>query len=267
MKLLVVIYGPGGYNDPEQLTAELIAALAQASQGRAAYEVSRLVLSSLPPQAGNQNANCRAIIEILSLAQRVQDGEIDEVWLWGGPDAGWYENYMAGRGSYFGNGLEDVDAPPFVLMGFNYAVGLPEALHSYVHRCEWILDHAYGGRYNGYRLDPVPPVLNDWERFTNAFRNGHGLIGAGGYSYPEGQEVFLRGWLAALPPDWWPLVLLDHVTEPLATATLDWDSLGAQNVYVSMDGGAEVLFSSGHGPAEANWIMPGHRYRFRLEQA
>lgn len=40
----------------------------------------------------------RAIIRQYDVVQRVESGEIDEVWLFGFPYAGFYESIMVGRG-------------------------------------------------------------------------------------------------------------------------------------------------------------------------
>ena len=73
---------------------------------------------------------------------RINAGDIDEVWLFGMPYAGFYESRMAGPGAYFCN------APPltlsgvqrrFIIMGFNYQRGVGEMLEAFGHRAEFIL--------------------------------------------------------------------------------------------------------------------------------
>jgi hypothetical protein len=91
----------------------------------------------------------------------VTAGEIDEVWLWGFPYAGFWESVMAGPGAYFCN------APPlpevaserrFVVMGFNYERGVGEMLENFGHRAESIMRHVYGSW--------APEATHAWNRFT-----------------------------------------------------------------------------------------------------
>lgn len=105
----------------------------------------------------------RALIAGLGVAERVKSGEVDEVWLFGFPYAGYFESCMAGPGAYWVNGtpLPDIDSGrKFVLMGFNYERGVPEMLHDLGHRTESILSHVYGS----WNLGSSPQ--HDWDRFT-----------------------------------------------------------------------------------------------------
>jgi len=107
----------------------------------------------------------RKLIADHGVAPRVKSGEVDEVWLFGFPYAGYFESCMAGPGAYWVNGspLPDVDSGrKFVLMGFNYERGVPEMLHDLGHRTESILSHVYGS-WN--QQDGGGPK-HDWDRYT-----------------------------------------------------------------------------------------------------
>ena len=81
------------------------------------------------------------------IEQRIQSGEIDEVWLYTMPFVGTWESTMAGDGGYWCNSTPVAGVPStrlFVIMGLNYERGVAEAIHSYGHRAESIMVHSYG---------------------------------------------------------------------------------------------------------------------------
>jgi hypothetical protein len=94
---------------------------------------------------------------------RVNRGEIDEVWLFGFPYAGYYESIMAGPGAFWCNAppLAQRLAQPaerrFVVMGFSYERGVGEMLEDLGHRAESIISRVFAG---------VRGEANLWERFT-----------------------------------------------------------------------------------------------------
>jgi len=97
--------------------------------------------------------------------QRVESGEIDEVWAFIGPVSGTmaYETIMIGRGAYWCNGPEMVrnDCPAFVCYVFNYERDVGCMLEDAGHRFESIMANELG-------WDTSKPVsqMNDWELFT-----------------------------------------------------------------------------------------------------
>ncbi len=88
-----------------------------------------------------------AIIADFDLLERVESGQIDEVWLFGFPYAGFYESIMVGPGAFWCN------APPmpisagisrrFVIMGFNCERDVGPMLESMGHRVESHLQHTW----------------------------------------------------------------------------------------------------------------------------
>jgi hypothetical protein len=114
---------------------------------------------------------------------RVEEGEIDEVWLWAFPYSGFWESTMAGRGSYFCNSppVEGIDTSrPFVTMGFNYERGVGEMLESFGHRVESILRHVFGSW--------EPQETHAWNRFTLYDKVAPGRAGCGNVHFAPNSE-------------------------------------------------------------------------------
>lgn len=94
-----------------------------------------------------QGVDYHAILAGFNILERVSAGEIDEVWVFGFPYAGFYESIMAGLGAFWCN------APPllgtsacsrrFVLMGFSFERGVGEMLEAFGHRAESILERTF----------------------------------------------------------------------------------------------------------------------------
>ena len=158
-----------GWNDPHALTEGYIADLAECSRGYVRYQVvewrdvdaypvkqdgfrytDRSYLDRWEggePWHHPDAVDYRRILLDFRIPRRVERGEIDEVWLWGFPYAGFWESTMAGQGAYFCNS-QPVEGIPtsrlFVTMGFNYERGVGPMLESFGHRVESILRHVYG---------------------------------------------------------------------------------------------------------------------------
>jgi hypothetical protein len=111
------------------------------------------------------SVDSRCILDAFDLVRRVNEGEVDEVWLFGGPYFGFWESHMVGPTAYWCNSpplKDDRFRRNFVIMGFNYERGVGEMLENFGHRVESILTKVYG-RWN----HKVPlEQMNTWERFT-----------------------------------------------------------------------------------------------------
>lgn len=89
------------------------------------------------------------LVRQFRMIERVNNGEIDEVWLFGHPYGGYWESIMCGPGAFWCN------APPldrtdhanrrFVIMGFNFERGVGEMLEDLGHRAESILYKVFDG--------------------------------------------------------------------------------------------------------------------------
>jgi len=105
--------------------------------------------------------NYEAVIDEFDLVARVERDQIDEVWMFGFPHAGFYESRMVGPGAFWCN------APPidrsdvsrrFIIMGFSYERGVGEMLESFGHRVESHMEHVW-------KSLGTNPNRNLWKRF------------------------------------------------------------------------------------------------------
>jgi hypothetical protein len=99
------------------------------------------------------------ILDEFEVVSKVNQGAIDEVWLFGSPYAGFYESQMAGPGAFFCNSepLGGVaSSRRFVIMGFSYERGVGEMLEDMGHRAESILRQVFRNTRGEDNL---------WERF------------------------------------------------------------------------------------------------------
>ncbi len=155
-------------------------------------------------------ADYQQILQDFNIVQQVQDDQIDEVWMFGGPYFGFYESRMVGRAAFWCNGpAMERDCRRFVIMGFNYERSVREMVHDFGHRAESIIARQYGSQafwqalYAQQPPDPgtLPTPKNDFERFLLA--NGTVHRKPGGPEY--GQDEI--AWVTALKPSWLPFVV------------------------------------------------------------
>jgi hypothetical protein len=114
---------------------------------------------------------------------RIDSGEIDEVWFFGGPYFGYNESAMAGPGAFFINGAVYDKVPskrPFAIMGWNYERGVAEMLHNLSHRTESTMSRVYGGW-------KAEELTSNWARFAANLKQS-GQAGAGNCHYPPNGE-------------------------------------------------------------------------------
>jgi hypothetical protein len=173
-----------GWNDSDRLVAELIADLKEVSHGYVNFKVvERIVADSFPVKedgfayTGDHFLDCwrsksgfhqpdavdyRRIIDTFDLSGKVRRGEIDEVWTYSYPYAGFYESRMVGPGAFWCNApaLENTgeSGRRYIIMAFNYQRGVGEALESFGHRSESIMEQVYRGL-------PAAHEHNYWKRF------------------------------------------------------------------------------------------------------
>ncbi len=206
VKLLVVIYDPilenfggvkthefFGWTDPAILVNQLRNSFAIASHGKLKYTVVETIERDEWPLHlnGSRYTDQTYVIETSTgnwtlgpgdypdliaqnwIEEKLNQGLIDEVWLFGGPGFDWHESAMMGKGAYFINGdiYDQFQTKAAVIMGFNYEREIPQALESYAHRTESILRRIYGSWDN----------LNthDWNKFTQLDQSLPGKGGLG----------------------------------------------------------------------------------------
>lgn len=133
-----------------------------------------------------QEVNYNAIINQYNILQRVARNEIDEVWIFGFPHAGFYESVMGGPGAFWCN------APPlkntadskrrFVIMGFSYERHIGEMEEAYGHRAESIMEMAFS---------KTTADANLWKRFTQYEKIAPGKAACGNIHFaPNSQHDY-----------------------------------------------------------------------------
>jgi hypothetical protein len=212
-KLLVMIFNPllanegnsrfsavMGWMDPVKMANDFIADLREVSNGYALFDVAEQhELDYLPAKKDGFTYKlddfvrcCRLqsgfhrpdevdyyqVLRDFNLLEKVQDGQVDEVWVFAPPYSGFYESTMAGEGAFFCNSNpipETSDCKRrFIIMGFNYERGLGEMWESMGHRAENVLQQVYRYRQG---------ALNLWERFTRIERLNPGQAEIGTIHY------------------------------------------------------------------------------------
>jgi hypothetical protein len=194
-----------GWNDPRALTDGYIADLEACSRGYVRYEVVEWRdVDAYPVKEDGfrytegeflrcwraregfhepDRVDYHAILSDFGIPERVERGEIDEVWLWAFPYSGFWESTMAGRRAYFCNAppLEGVETSrPFLIMGFNYERGVGEMLEDFGHRVESIMRHTYGSW--------APRETHAWNRFTLYDRVAPGRAACGNVHFAPNSE-------------------------------------------------------------------------------
>lgn len=130
-----------------------------------------------------QEVNYNAIISKYTILQRVARNEIDEVWIFGFPHAGFYESVMGGPGAFWCNAppLKNTDASKrrFVIMGFSYERHIGEMQESYGHRAESIMEMAFSKTTGDANL---------WRRFTQYDKVAPGKSACGNIHFAPNSE-------------------------------------------------------------------------------
>jgi hypothetical protein len=153
------------WNDPDALVNTFIQDILETSGGLARYQVvQRLELNEFPaltdgyrydpqtyqavmkrtqPVHQPEYANYQAILTGLNVLPRITSREIDEVWLMGFPQAGFFESTMCGAGAFWCNSQPQAWSTTcsrrFIVMGFSFERGVGEMIHSFGHRAESLL--------------------------------------------------------------------------------------------------------------------------------
>ena len=130
-----------------------------------------------------QEADYHTIIKQFNILQRVAREEIDEVWIFNFPHAGFYESIMGGPESFWCN------APPlknteksnrrFVIMGFSFERGIGEMLENMGHRAESIMEKTF---------ENIPEDKNLWKRFIRHEKTHPGKSALGNVHFAPNSE-------------------------------------------------------------------------------
>jgi hypothetical protein len=180
----------------EQLVSAFIGDLLRVSAGLARYQIAQRVdIDEFPVGVDGfrytpaayldvlrgiarphlpQEANYQAILRAHNIPGRVASGEIDEVWIFAFPHAGFYESRMAGPAAFWCNAPalrgSEASGRRYVVMGFSYERTVGEMHESYCHRVESIM---------GKTFERLTGEANLWQRFTRYDRNTPGKAACG----------------------------------------------------------------------------------------
>ena len=211
-KVLVVIYNPivqseggsrlaqvMGWSDPQTLATQFVSDVRQCSHGIANFDIMETITSDTFPVKEDGFAytteayvNCvrsgsgfhqpdavdyNHILNDFQMVDRINNGQVDELWLFGFPYAGFYESRMAGPGAFPCNSPSlNVSGynRRFVIMGFNYERGAGEMLEDLGHRSEAIMQYTFRFLHGSGNL---------WERFTRYEKANPGQAEVGTVHY------------------------------------------------------------------------------------
>jgi len=184
------------WNNVDDLTKGYISDILEVSGGLVQYEITeRIEVDAFPAKVDGyvydaqtfidvlhgvsrpympQEADYYAIIKRFEILQRVANNEIDEVWVFNFPHAGFYESIMGGPGAFWCNAppLINTEASQrrFVIMGFSYERGVGEMLENMGHRAESIMEKTF---------EKLTGDDNLWNRFIRYEKThpGRGALG------------------------------------------------------------------------------------------
>ena len=124
-----------------------------------------------------------AIIERFNILQRVANNEIDEVWVFSFPHAGFYESIMGGPGAFWCNAppLKHTEASRrrFVIMGFSFERGVGEMLEDLGHRAESIMEKTF---------ERLSGEDNLWKRFIRYEKTHPGQAALGNVHFAPNSD-------------------------------------------------------------------------------
>ncbi|MBT3190328.1 MAG: hypothetical protein HN736_13440 [Anaerolineae bacterium] len=217
-RVLLIIYNPtmdaatgekladqSGWQRPDDLVTGFSADVLQTSHGMARYEiVERIevdefpiledgfryssslyldVLHGVSPHHQPHGVDYHAILREFNIAERISNNEIDEVWVFGFPYAGFHESVMAGKNAFWCNAAPLAQtshiARRFVIMGFSYERGVGEMLESFGHRLESVMEKTFAKKRGETNL---------WERYTRYDKKNPGQAEVGNIHFAPNSE-------------------------------------------------------------------------------
>lgn len=172
------------WNNPDNITQEIIEFFKETSGNRLNFSVAKRVevkdFTTLVdgykynPQTFHecildhskchdpQGSDYEKIVEDYNICSLLNKGEIDELWMWGGPYFGFYESQLVGPNVYWynGPGIENSQCKRLIpIMGFSYERYLGEAIEDFGHRTESTFAYLYPGSGQN-------SMANFWTKFA-----------------------------------------------------------------------------------------------------
>lgn len=226
-KVLLLIYNPiledegskkltqyAGWNDPDQQAQQLVNDIKTASHNFVNYQiVQRVEIDGYPVKEDgfqysdttylqclhSSGANCHnpdlasyiSMINAVDACGKRNRGEIDELWITGGPWFGYWESNLAGpsdKAFWYNSSptLGTTCQKLLPVMGFNYQVGEDNMIHDFGHRLESVMTKVYGYW--------SPDQSTAWNRFSLLNKDMPGKGGCGNTHFPvNGQSDYDYG--------------------------------------------------------------------------
>lgn len=216
-----------GAADPVEYSHILVNVVREASWGYVNYEIAEVLrIDAFPKKVDGfryddasflaarekeewqpASSSYRAMLEENGLLEKVQRGELHEVWIWGagGMHFDEFAMFLPNRYARFGPTDNEwlyrpYDIPPecdrtLWMMGFNYECGPDNMVHSYSHRVESMAALQFGdGIWDTQRRD------DPWNRFSRVEMDARGTVsevgnchvppnGESGYDYDNPRRV------------------------------------------------------------------------------
>jgi hypothetical protein len=218
-KVLVIVYDPimdkstgatlsqqRKWYRPTDLIGGFIADLQQVSGGMARYQIAQRVdVDEFPAKTDGfrytpqtymnvlqgsasphvpSEVDYYAILNKYNVLQRVARNEIDEVWVFGFPHAGFYESTMGGPGAFWCNApaLKNTTSSKrrFVVMGFSFERYIGEMLEAYGHRAESIMEKTFS---------KLSGDANLWKRFISYEKTAAGKSACGNIHFAPNSQM------------------------------------------------------------------------------
>ena len=215
-KVYLVIYNPKignqstieyfNWNNPDEITQGVINFFKEVTNEKVSYSiVKRQVYETFPIKTDGftytsesylkcmssetkdidcHNPDSADYLEILrttGACELLNKGEIDELWIWGGPYFGFWESNVAGPKGFFVNSPETVGSTCkkiLPIMGYNYERTVNEAVHNFGHRAESVMKEVYGS------WEPTP--THSWNRFSLLNKDTQNISGCGNTHFTPG---------------------------------------------------------------------------------
>ena len=206
---------------PDDLANAFIQDIQETSGGMARYQiVQRVELNEFPvladgfrydaasylkvqnrvtPPHSPTDVDFQPILTGLNILPRVTRQEIDEVWIFNFPYAGFPESAMGGAGAFWcnNNPLPSTSSCPrrFIVMGFSYERGVGEMLESFGHRSESMISRVFNSQdfvVWAYQSSRVPPTMNPnpnlFQQFASFDQIAPGKSGVGTIHYAPNSD-------------------------------------------------------------------------------
>jgi len=220
-KVLVIVYDPimdkstgetlsqqRKWYRPTDLVNGFMADLLEVSGGMARYQiVQRVDVDEFPAKTDGFRYTPQTYMDVLlgkaaphtpsevgynailakhNVLQRVARNEIDEVWVFGFPHAGFYESTMGGPGAFWCNApaLKNTESSKrrFVVMGFSFERYIGEMHEAFGHRAESIMEKTFS---------KVSGDANLWKRFIRYEKAAPGKSACGNVHFaPNSQSDY-----------------------------------------------------------------------------